>query len=272
MMVRRPAARVPSAPGALALSVGMFLYAFTSPPTAASSTETVQIRGHSQTLHTYGSRGGEPVIVSSGDGGWVHLGPHIAQTLAARGFFVVGFDVKTYLQGFTSTQGTLRPEDVPADYCALLEFASRGASVKPVLIGVSEGAGLSILAAADRRTHTAAAGVVGIGAANHERARMAMARLADLHHAWRAERADLQHAGRHRAGGAAAGRVDSLDARRVRQPGGGAGSSVARCRSKEALARERVRSPLQRQSRRIRRAAARGPRLGPRAAVPLRLR
>ena len=103
MMVRRPAARVPSALGALALSVGIFLYAFASPPTAASSTETVQIRGHSQTLHTYGSRGGEPVIVSSGDGGWVHLGPHIAQMLAARGFFVVGFDVKTYLQGFTST-------------------------------------------------------------------------------------------------------------------------------------------------------------------------
>ena len=70
---------------------------------------------------------------------------------------------RRYLQGFTSTQGTLRPEDVPADYCALLEFANRGASVKPVLIGVSEGAGLSILAAADRRTHIAAAGVVGIG-------------------------------------------------------------------------------------------------------------
>jgi len=164
MMVRRPAeSRVPPALGALVLSVAVFLCAFASPSTSASSIETLQIRGHSQTLHTYGSRGGEPVIVSSGDGGWIHLGPHIAQTLAARGFFVVGFDVKSYLQGFTSTQGTLRPEDVPADYCALLEFANRGASVKPVLIGVSEGAGLSILAAADRRTHLAAAGVVGIG-------------------------------------------------------------------------------------------------------------
>ena len=195
MMVRRPAARVPSALGALALSVGIFLYAFTSPPTAASSTETVQIRGHSQTLHTYGSRGGEPVIVSSGDGGWVHLGPHIAAD--ARGAWVLrgGLRRQELPAGFhLNRKATLRPEDVPADYCALLEFASRGASVKPVLIGVSEGAGLSILAAADRRTHIAAAGVVGIGAANHERARMAMAGLADLHHARRAERADLQHA------------------------------------------------------------------------------
>ena len=61
------------------------------------------------------------------------------------------------------TQGTLRPEDVPADYRALLDYANRGASVKPVLVGVSEGAGLSILAAADPRMHIAAAGVVGVG-------------------------------------------------------------------------------------------------------------
>ena len=45
-----------------------------------------------------------PVIVSSGDGGWIHLGPHVAEVLAAKGFFVVGFDVKAYLESFTSGQ------------------------------------------------------------------------------------------------------------------------------------------------------------------------
>jgi fermentation-respiration switch protein FrsA (DUF1100 family) len=129
----------------------------------SSSAETLAIRGRPQTLHTYGARGGDPVIVSSGDGGWIHLGPHIAQTLAARGFFVVGFDVRSYLEGFTSSSTVLRSQDVPGDYGALLEFAGRGATVKPVLIGVSEGAGLSVLAASDPRTHTAAAGVVGVG-------------------------------------------------------------------------------------------------------------
>jgi pimeloyl-ACP methyl ester carboxylesterase len=127
------------------------------------ATETLNIRGHSQTLHTYGARGGEPVIVSSGDGGWIHLGPHIAQTLAAHGFFVVGFDVKGYLEGFTSARTALRQEDIPADYRTLLEFARRSAAARPVLIGVSEGAGLSVLAAADRQTQAAAAGVVGVG-------------------------------------------------------------------------------------------------------------
>jgi fermentation-respiration switch protein FrsA (DUF1100 family) len=52
---------------------------------------------------------------------------------------------------------------VPGDYCVLLDFAARGGATKPVLVGVSEGAGLSILAAADPRVHAAAAGVVGIG-------------------------------------------------------------------------------------------------------------
>jgi type IV secretory pathway VirJ component len=155
----RPSLRL----GAVTAILALGLCGFGPEHAAPSRTETVDIRGHSQTLHTYGSRGGSPVIVSSGDGGWIHLGPHIAQTLAAHGFFVIGFDVKSYLEGFTTGQATLRQEDVPGDYRALLEFANRGAAARPVLIGVSEGAGLSVLAAADRGTQTAAAGVVGVG-------------------------------------------------------------------------------------------------------------
>ena len=127
------------------------------------ATETLVIRGQAQSLRIYGSRGGPPVVVSSGDGGWIHLGPHVAETLAAHGFFVVGFDVRSYLAGFTASQSALRPEDVPGDYRALLDFAAAGGTARPVLIGVSEGAGLSILAAADPRIHAVAGGVVGIG-------------------------------------------------------------------------------------------------------------
>ena len=157
------------------------------------------------------------MIVSSGDGGWVHLGPHIADVLAAHGFFVVGFDVKGYLAGFTSASGPLRPEDVPGDYRVLLDFAAGGVSVRPVLVGVSEGAGLSVLAAADPRVHAAAAGVVGVGLPAGQRARVALARLADLRDPRRAERADVQRRVVRRPGGAAAARRDPLDSRRVRQ-------------------------------------------------------
>lgn len=133
----------------------------------AQTTDTILLRGHRQTLHLYGSQGhGDPVIVSSGDGGWVHLGPHVAQTLAAKGFFVVGFDVKAYLESFTTRGATLRPEDEPGDYRALIEYARRGGDRKPVLIGVSEGAGLSVLAAADPQVKPLVGGVIGLGLPN----------------------------------------------------------------------------------------------------------
>jgi alpha-beta hydrolase superfamily lysophospholipase len=129
----------------------------------AQTRETVSIRGEAQSLRVYGRRGGIPVIVSSGDGGWIHLGPHVAEVLAANGFFVVGFDVRAYLEGFTSRATTLLPEDEPGDYKVIADFAARGTNEKPILIGVSEGAGLSVLAASDPRTKTAIAGVIGLG-------------------------------------------------------------------------------------------------------------
>jgi alpha-beta hydrolase superfamily lysophospholipase len=127
------------------------------------TTDTIRLRGHAQTLRLYGTRGGTPVIVSSGDGGWIHLGPHVAEVLAAKGFFVVGFDVRGYLESFTSGKATLRPEDEPGDYQVLAEYAQRGSTERPILIGVSEGAGLSVLAATDPRTKSAIAGVIGLG-------------------------------------------------------------------------------------------------------------
>jgi pimeloyl-ACP methyl ester carboxylesterase len=129
----------------------------------AQATATVWMRGHPQVVHLYGHRGGPAAVVSSGDGGWIHLGPHVAETLAARGFFVVGFDVKAYLSSFTNASATLRPDDEPGDYRVLAEFAAQGSTGRPVLIGVSEGAGLSVMAATDPDTRARVAGVIGLG-------------------------------------------------------------------------------------------------------------
>jgi fermentation-respiration switch protein FrsA (DUF1100 family) len=129
----------------------------------AQSIQLLDLRGHEQKLHLYGSRGGDPVVVSSGDGGWLHLAPGVSQLLAAHGFFVVGFDVKAYLAGFTTAGATVRTQDVPGDYRALVQFAAKGAVKKPILVGVSEGAGLSLLAATDPDTKAVIAGVIGLG-------------------------------------------------------------------------------------------------------------
>jgi fermentation-respiration switch protein FrsA (DUF1100 family) len=129
----------------------------------APSTDTVVLRGRPQIVHIYGDRSGTPVIVSSGDGGWIHLAPHVAETLAARGYFVVGFNVKAYLESFTNVTQTLHVDEVPRDYSSLVEYSARGSAVRPILIGVSEGAGLSVLAAVDPEMQRRIAGVVALG-------------------------------------------------------------------------------------------------------------
>lgn len=128
--------------------------------------ETVAIRGHSQSLYVYGTPSGDPIIVSSGDGGWIHLAPHVAEFLSARGFFVIGVDVKAYLSSFTSRESTLRADEEPGDYLVLAEFSTKATGRKPILIGASEGAGLSVLAATDPGTQAAIKGVIGLGLPN----------------------------------------------------------------------------------------------------------
>ena len=130
---------------------------------AAPRTESFTLRGQRQTLHVYGAPGGPVALVASGDGGWTHLAPDVADLLAGRGWFVVGLDSKAYLSSFTSGAATLRPEDVPPDFAALLDHAAQGARGTTLLVGVSEGAGLAVLAAGDDAVKARAAGVLALG-------------------------------------------------------------------------------------------------------------
>lgn len=134
-----------------------------SSSTRSQMTVPLVMRGRQQTVRAYGTRGGVPVIISSGDGGWIHLAPHVADVLAGRGFFVVGFDVRAYLASFTTDTVTLRADEEPGDYRVLIDFAAGGAAARPILIGVSEGAGLSVLAAADPHNKPAISGVLALG-------------------------------------------------------------------------------------------------------------
>jgi alpha-beta hydrolase superfamily lysophospholipase len=127
-----------------------------------STIQTVIVHGKPQTLHLYGSRGGPTAIVSSGDGGWIHLAPHVAELLAARGWFVIGFDTRAYLNSASGANQALSVADIPRDYKTLVSLAGAPAT-KPLLIGVSEGAGLSAAAAVDPVMKQEIGGVVAIG-------------------------------------------------------------------------------------------------------------
>jgi dienelactone hydrolase len=150
--------RIAVMPAALVVGVNLL-----AQPWPVPSTVPFAIRGKMMTLHLYGPSSGDPIIVASGDGGWTHLGPHAAEVLARAGYFVVGLDSRQYLESFTSGSTTLRPADEPGDFRALAEFASRTTRTRPILVGVSEGAGLSVLAATDPATRPTIRGVVGLG-------------------------------------------------------------------------------------------------------------
>jgi type IV secretory pathway VirJ component len=130
---------------------------------AGQTIATLEIRGQKQSLRVYGRRGATVAVVASGDGGWVHLGPYVAEVLASKGFFVVGFDSKAYLSSFTRGGTTLRPSDVPGDFATLLDYASADPVAPPVLVGISEGAALAVLATTDDATKAKAAGVIALG-------------------------------------------------------------------------------------------------------------
>jgi len=143
----------------------MLALAFTAFPLVAfSSTQEIQnIRGKAQTLHLYGNPGNPSAIVSSGDAGWHGLGPVLAEYLAGAGYFVVGVDSKSYLESFTEKDSHLTTSDVPGDFEALVDYATNKGKGKPVLIGVSEGAGLSVLAATNTSLKAKLGGVLALG-------------------------------------------------------------------------------------------------------------
>jgi fermentation-respiration switch protein FrsA (DUF1100 family) len=131
---------------------------------AGPRSERWSLRGQPLTLHLYGERGeSRPLIVSSGDGGWVHLGPQVAQNFAERGHFIVGLDSREYLSAFTDGTKTLSVDDVRRDFRALVAYARGGGASKPILVGVSEGAGLSVVAATDDDVKSSVSGVLGLG-------------------------------------------------------------------------------------------------------------
>jgi fermentation-respiration switch protein FrsA (DUF1100 family) len=122
---------------------------------------SITLGGHEQKLHVYGDVRGRPVILASGDGGWFHLAPHLAEILAARGYFVIGLDSREYLSVASGEKQRLTPADVARDFGSLLSTFAAGQPA--ILAGVSEGAGLSVAAAADPHNQARIAGVVVFG-------------------------------------------------------------------------------------------------------------
>ncbi len=143
--------------------IALLLAAFAPEAAIAQNAAGLVLRGKSQTLQLYGSVGGGSIILTSGDLGWAGLVVHVAEFLAARGYYVVGFNSKAYLSSFTANDSSLRPQDVPGDFKQIIDLARQKNPHRPILVGISEGAGLSVLAATDPGVKSAIRGILGLG-------------------------------------------------------------------------------------------------------------
>jgi hypothetical protein len=134
---------------------------------AASQRVDMPLRGHTLTLTVYVPAGTPrgTVVMGSGDVGWVGLAVARAQELSADGYVVVGVNVREYLAAFTAKNAHLSPQDIQHDFAEMSRFlASHTLRPSPVILsGVSEGAGIVVVAAAAAENHAWVSGVVTMG-------------------------------------------------------------------------------------------------------------
>ncbi len=147
----------------LILSAAIALWFNLAPEACGQTTSNLVIRGKTQQLQIYGNSNGNLIILSSGDLGWAGLVTHAAEFLSAQGYCVVGFNSKAYLTSFTTKDGALNPRDVPGDFRTLIDSARQKGRGKPILAGISEGAGLSVLAVTDPEVKSAVHGILCLG-------------------------------------------------------------------------------------------------------------
>lgn len=141
---------------------------------AASANENpvkcaVTLRGQQQEVYVYAATampGGQsvPVLFVPGDFGMHGVALDFAQAIAAWGYDVYGLDTKHYLESFTG-RTTLTEADVAGDFRQLAQWIRerRNYSVPALLVGWSEGAGLTLLAAASEDNKNAFGGLALFG-------------------------------------------------------------------------------------------------------------
>jgi fermentation-respiration switch protein FrsA (DUF1100 family) len=155
-------------------AAGFMFAALLLRPTSSFATNGERVdfplRGQHLTLTVYrpvsSSKPKGTILMGSGDVGWVGLAVSMAGVLSDEGYLVVGVNAREYLAAFTAPHGGhLLPTEVGQDYSRLADLLrGRGMLPAPVIVsGVSEGAGLAVLAAAASENHSWIRGVITMG-------------------------------------------------------------------------------------------------------------
>jgi hypothetical protein len=150
----------------------------TQPAPGLALERDLVLNRHRLSLHMHGAdpraAGARPLLVyATGDGGWSGKDLALYRALAASGDPIVGFDAHDYVRHLgTGLDATTTPGRLARDYQAIIASAGEALhldrSARVILVGVSRGAGLSVVAAGAAALRPAVDGVLAIGLTKEE--------------------------------------------------------------------------------------------------------
>jgi Bacterial virulence protein (VirJ) len=116
---------------------------------------------------------GTPLLLyATGDGGWHGKDVDTYRRLIRWGYPVAGFSAPSYLNNLGFVSDTTTPVRLAMDYRRLIEFAkqtlSLPSSTRTVLVGVSRGAGLAVVAAGRPELNAELGGVLAVALTKEE--------------------------------------------------------------------------------------------------------
>jgi fermentation-respiration switch protein FrsA (DUF1100 family) len=116
---------------------------------------------------------GTPLLLyATGDGGWRGKDRDLYRHMIRWGYPVAGFSAPDYLAHLGYVAGTTTPARLARDYIRLIEFAKESLDLPEatptILVGVSRGAGLAVVAAGRREVQPLLAGVLAVALTKEE--------------------------------------------------------------------------------------------------------
>lgn len=112
------------------------------------------------------------LLYATGDGGFHGNDRAIFDVLANLGYPVAGFSARNYLKNLGYVADTTTPQRLAADYMRLIEYSLKSLELPPgspvILVGVSRGAGLAVVAAGQRTVRDRLTGVLAIALTKEE--------------------------------------------------------------------------------------------------------
>jgi pimeloyl-ACP methyl ester carboxylesterase len=138
-----------------------------STPARLALTRGVTLNGFPVTLHLVRpvvAPRGPLLIYATGDGGWRGKDLDLFRHLASWGYAMAGFSAPEYIKHLRGDEETTTPALLARDYAAIIDTARSElmlpAATPVILVGVSRGAGLSVVAAGQPTIQPSLDGVV----------------------------------------------------------------------------------------------------------------